>query len=101
ETLVGGDCFLEIGDRDPDVVDVGELDHLGAPATGCIRAIRSRAADTWYAGRSSARVTAATPCARRSASGFASAPRGASSTKNDTSSRNWGSEGLIAPRSYW
>src|SRR6185369_13442656 len=98
QALVGRDRLLQIGHRDPDVVDVGEGDHRAAPATGCIFAISSRAAATWYAGRSSARVTAATPCARRSASGFARVPRGASNTKNETSSRNWGSDGLIAPR---
>src|SRR5262245_37007816 len=100
EPFVVRDRLLEVADGDPDVIDVGERDHRAAPATGCIFAMRSRAAATWYAGRSSARATAATPCARRSASGFASAPRGASRTKNETSSRNWGRDGLIAPRSY-
>jgi hypothetical protein len=48
------------------------------------------------------RVTADTPCARRSARDLAPGASGigASKTKNSTNSRNWGSEGTSPPRSY-
>ena len=67
-----------------------------------MRAIRSVACVTWYAGSVSARVTAETPCARRSVPGLAPGASGigAFSTKNSTSSRNWGSDGTRPPRSY-
>ena len=47
QPFVGRDRVIEVCDRDADVVDVGQLDHRAAPATGCIFAISSRAAATW------------------------------------------------------
>ena len=84
------DGGVQVGDRDPDVIDLGErearrhhasLRRRRGPACGCMRAISSLASETWYAGSESARTTAATPWARRSPSGLAPLPEtGASST---------------------
>ena len=55
-------------------------DHRFRLAPGCILAISAWAGATWYAGSMSARVTAATPWARRSSSALPPSPWGASST---------------------
>jgi hypothetical protein len=76
------------------------LGHVGGSRLRSSRTARIATAGGRYiiiAGR----VTADTPCARRSDRGLAPGASGigASKTKNSTNSRNWGSEGTSPPRS--